>query len=147
MSIGATALILFNRIAATIDITLVTRAFYSDQRANAMWLAPFELSLAYSPTDFGIPTSATLRLGHVCRKHTISRWFPVGRTYRLYAIAHSFFANRPSSDDGWAANVTLCPYNEAEQCHVRRNGWRRSSQWLDHFPCPVMFDVLPITNI
>lgn len=115
MSIGATALILSNRIAATIDITLVTRAFYADQRANAVWLALFELSLAYSPTDFGIPTSVTLRLGHVCRKHTISRRFPVGRTYRLYAIAHSFFANRLSSYDGWAANVTLCPYNEAER--------------------------------
>ncbi|TWU49014.1 hypothetical protein Poly51_49180 [Rubripirellula tenax] len=88
---------------------------FSDRHANAMWLGPFELSLAYSPTDFGMPTSVTLRLGHVCREHTISRRFPTGRTYRLYAIAHSLFGDRPSDDAGWAANVTLCPYNEAEQ--------------------------------
>lgn len=87
----------------------------SDRHANAIWLGPFELSLEYLPTDLEIPSSVTLRLGHICSEHTISRRYPTGRKYRLYAIAHSLFGERPNTECGWAVNITLCPYSESEQ--------------------------------
>lgn len=62
-----------------------------------------------------MPTSVAFRLGHVCSEHTISRRFPAGRKYRLYAVAHSLFGERPTDEQGWAVNVTLCPYNQAER--------------------------------
>ena len=88
---------------------------FSDRHANAMWLAPFELLLTYSPIELDIPSSVILRLGHVSDEHPISRRYPTGRTYRLYAIAHSLYGNRPSNDKGWAVNLTLCPYQATEQ--------------------------------
>jgi len=83
---------------------------FSDRYANAMWLAPFELSLNYSPIDLDMPSSLVLRLGHFGAEHTISKRYPTGRTYRLYAMAHALYGNRPTNDNDWAAVVRLDPY-------------------------------------
>lgn len=82
----------------------------SDRHINTMWLAPFELSLAYTPNDLDKPSSLSLRLGHLDTEHTISRRYPSGQKYRLYAMAHALYGRRPIDDSEWAAIVLLDPY-------------------------------------
>ena len=83
---------------------------YSDRHCNSEWLAPFELRIEYDEQDFDCPSSVDLRLGHADQSDQISKRYPSGRRYRLYAMAHCLYGSRPDSLSDWAIHVNLSPF-------------------------------------
>lgn len=84
---------------------------FSDRHANWMWLAPFELRMDYNPHATDCPSSVDLKLGHRDLNERISKQYPTGRKgYRLYAMSHCLYGNRPKSNENWAVHVNLSPY-------------------------------------
>ena len=85
---------------------------FSDKKADAMWLAPFGLSVRYASDLLDLPVEMSLRLGHRDAVDTISRRYATGRRgYRLYAISHALYGSRPTQDEDWALveNVATFP--------------------------------------
>lgn len=81
----------------------------SDHHAQAMWLVPFELRIAYPP-KCEWPLTASIRLGHRDNEQLFDRSLICSRNRRLYLLSHSIYGNRPQEDSGWAITVCLNPY-------------------------------------
>lgn len=85
---------------------------FSDRNSNAMWLAPFEMNINYELNELDRPRSVELKLGHRDPNDRLSRLYPSGRGgYRLYAMSHCLFGNRPKNNHDWAVYVNLLTYN------------------------------------
>jgi hypothetical protein len=84
--------------------------YYSDGEARCQWLAPFELRIEYEKQNLDYPASVDLRFGHRDPANRISKQYPAGREFRLYALAHSLYGARPTTLADWAAHVNLSPY-------------------------------------
>jgi hypothetical protein len=91
------------------DYAFAGACILSDHEANLMWLAPFELQIAYlQGCDW--PAMASVRLGHRDTEHRFDRSLVCGREHRLYALSHWIYGDRPNSIDAWAVSLDFAPY-------------------------------------
>ncbi len=81
----------------------------SDHHANTMWLAPFELQIAY-PSDCDWPSTASLRIGHRDAEQRFDRSLRCGRECRLQALAHWIYGARPLPMNDWAISLAFEPF-------------------------------------